>query len=527
MEEVKFMRKFNVTGLCIPEEDYMVDITGKINQIKKLIDSRSYFTINRARQYGKTTTLNELRKALIDEYIVVSLSFQGLGDECFSSSESFCRAFISRVVKSLNYRKKFTEYTEKWNDPNIVDFVLLSDHITRMCENEKVVLIIDEVDRTSNNRVFLHFIDMLRDKFLERRANMESTFHSVILAGVYDIKNIKLKMINEGMHTPSPSEGKIYNSPWNIAVNFTIDMFFSADEIATMISDYEKDHTIGIDINLIAEDIYKYTSGYPFLVSRICQCIDETLNKDWTTEGMQRAVRLILKENNTLFDDIIKNLENNKELSSLIYDLLVLREVKSFVIHDPVVGIGVMYGFLKDVDDKITIANKIFELLMINYYISKDLRGKRQISGVLQRDVVRDNKFDMELCLRKFAEHYAEIFSNSDEEFLERHGRLLFLSYLRPLINGQGFYHIESQLVDLRRMDIVVDFGHQQFIVELKVWDGKVKHEEAYLQLFGYLESKNANNGYLLTFDFRKAENKVSKAEWVDVGGKRIFDVVV
>jgi hypothetical protein len=27
------MRKFNVTGLCIPKEDYMVDISGKIEQI--------------------------------------------------------------------------------------------------------------------------------------------------------------------------------------------------------------------------------------------------------------------------------------------------------------------------------------------------------------------------------------------------------------------------------------------------------------------------------------------------------------
>ena len=129
--------------------------------------------------------------------------------------------------------------------------------------------------------------------------------------------------------------------------------------------------------------------------------------------------------------------------------------------------------------------------------------------------------------MRKFAEHYSEIFSNTDKEFLERHGRLLFLSYLKPLINGQGFYHIESQLIDLRRMDIVVDFGRQQFIIELKLWDGKSKHEDAYSQLYGYLESKHADEGYLLTFDFRKDTNKVLKAEWVDVNEKRIFDVVV
>jgi len=53
------MRKFNVTGLCTPDEDYMVDISGKIEQIKRLVDRRSYFVINRARQYGKTTTLKD------------------------------------------------------------------------------------------------------------------------------------------------------------------------------------------------------------------------------------------------------------------------------------------------------------------------------------------------------------------------------------------------------------------------------------------------------------------------------------
>jgi hypothetical protein len=132
----------------------------------------------------------------------------------------------------------------------------------------------------------------------------------------------------------------------------------------------------------------------------------------------------------------------------------------------------------------------------------------------------------MELCLRKFAEHYAEIYNERDEKFIEREGKLMFLSYLKPLINGQGFYHMESQLVDLRRMDIVVDFNRQQFIIELKVWGGQAKHAEAYKQLCGYLENKHNDTGYLLTFDFRKEGNK-SKTEWVAVDGKRIFDVIV
>jgi len=76
-------------------------------------------------------------------------------------------------------------------------------------------------------------------------------------------------------------------------------------------------------------------------------------------------------------------------------------------------------------------------------------------------------------------------------------------------------------------MDVVVDFGRQQFIIELKVWRGKQYQAEAYDQLCAYLESKRTDKGYLITFDFRKKANKARKAEWIEVNGKSIFDVMV
>ena len=41
------------------------------------------------------------------------------------------------------------------------------------------------------------------------------------------------------------------------------------------------------------------------------------------------------------------------------------------------------------------------------------------------------------------------------------------------------------------------------------------------------MDTKNAKQGYLLTFDFRKKRKGKIKAEWIEVDGKRIFDVVV
>lgn len=53
-------RTFNVTGSCDTQLHYMVDITDRLEKIKVLIDNGDYFTINRARQYGKTTTIRAL-----------------------------------------------------------------------------------------------------------------------------------------------------------------------------------------------------------------------------------------------------------------------------------------------------------------------------------------------------------------------------------------------------------------------------------------------------------------------------------
>jgi hypothetical protein len=166
---------------------------------------------------------------------------------------------------------------------------------------------------------------------------------------------------------------------------------------------------------------------------------------------------------------------------------------------------------------------------MVIYFVSKNGNSpnKKEVSGVLYYEVIKDGRFDMELALRRFAEHYGEMYAESDRPFYERHGRLLFISYLKPLLNGQGFYHIESQFTDLRRMDLVIDFALDQFIIELKLWRGEASHEEAYAQLADYLASKNTETGYLLTFDFRKQAHKQARAEWVDFAGKRIFDVVI
>lgn len=70
-------RYFNITGCCYPEEHYMVDLSSRLKEIKKMIDKGQYFCINKGRQYGKTTTIMALEKYIEKDYVVVSVDFQG------------------------------------------------------------------------------------------------------------------------------------------------------------------------------------------------------------------------------------------------------------------------------------------------------------------------------------------------------------------------------------------------------------------------------------------------------------------
>ena len=55
----------------------MVNMQDRLRDIETMVAAGEYFTINRARQYGKTTLLNLLEEKLAHEYTVLSISFEG------------------------------------------------------------------------------------------------------------------------------------------------------------------------------------------------------------------------------------------------------------------------------------------------------------------------------------------------------------------------------------------------------------------------------------------------------------------
>lgn len=493
----------------------------------ELVEDGEYFTINRPRQYGKTTTLFLLARRLkaSRDFISLKISFESLGTGRYKNPENFIEAFLLQLSRVFiqNDLKESNEILSRKKD--IKNFDLLNKLITELITpiNKKVVLMIDEVDKSSNNQLFLDFLGMLRDKYLTAAEDEDVTFHSVILAGVHDVKTLKLKL--------RPGEEEKYNSPWNIAINFDIDLSFSAPEIAGMLEDYSADKNIDMDIPVLSEHIYYYTSGYPFLVSKLCYLIDKQVMKDncWTPEDIQTGVKALLQDENTNFDSLIKNLENNRDLYALVEKIILEGVRVEYSTDNPVIKQGVTYGIFKK-EGGVKIHNRVYEQRIYNY-LTVNLHVKSLISTPIDSYNFTDNvlnpdgTLNFEKVLMKFQAFMKEQYSEKDIPFLEQKGRLIFLAFIKPIINGKGFDFKEVQVSEEKRLDIVVTYLNKKYIVELKIWRGQKQHEKGLLQLADYLDRQGCDEGYLVVYDFRG--KKSWKQEHVDTGTKKIFIIWV
>lgn len=279
---------------------------------------------------------------------------------------------------------------------------MLFKNLKRLCEysSRPLLLLIDEVDSASNYQVFLDFLAQLRTLYLER--NDEAAFQSVILAGVYDIKNLKQKIRRDDEHR--------YNSPWNIAADFNVNLSFSPSDIQGMLMDYEGDCHTGMDVGEVAGHIYDYTSGYPYLVSRICKLMDERKDllfpssnhlrtTNWSRAGVEAAVKALLMETNTLFDDMRKKIEDYPELRRMLYSMLFNGKQFPYNPDNFVIGVGVMFGFIKEQSGMTVVANRIFETRLYNLFLSEELMDSAIYQAALldKNQFVQNGRLNMEL----------------------------------------------------------------------------------------------------------------------------------
>ena len=147
-----------------------------------------------------------------------------------------------------------------------------------------------------------------------------------------------------------------------------------------MLREYEEDYHTGMDVAGMAALLHAYTSGYPFLVSRLCKLMDEKIagsgefpqkQAAWTKEGFLTAVRMLLTEENTLFESMDNKLIDYPDLKQMLKELLLQGKPIENIPGNQSMRMAVLFGFVTVQNGFLCVANRIFETRLYNGFLSK------------------------------------------------------------------------------------------------------------------------------------------------------------
>ena len=120
-------------------------------------------------------------------------------------------------------------------------------------------------------------------------------------------------------------------------------------------------------------------------------------------------MRLLLLDNNALFESLTSKLLDYPELEQILKGLLFSGKAISYTPTNQVINLALMFGFVKNEGGNVIPANRIFDTLLYNHFLSLDEMGKADIYKASLQDknqFIRDGRLDMRRILEKFVLHF-------------------------------------------------------------------------------------------------------------------------
>ena len=500
------MREFNTFGPVNPRDHYHVNRVAVKAAMRAMIAKGRYFTLNAARQTGKTTLFREVIAELEAEgtYFCILLDFELLSG--FTPERSY-----ERLGQTLN------QWRQTW--PAAPVPAPMRDHgdfadwlrATVRQLGRRGVLIIDEFDALPEELI-RPLLTQFRGMYLQRDDLNSGSLQSIILVGVRNI--------------PSLLSGT--QSPFNIADQFTVP-YFTPAEVAGLLQQHTAETDQVFTPQVIA-GVIRETEGQPFLVNRLGQLLTQEIVPDRarpiTTADLDHALALLLTENNTHFSSILSKAALHR---ASLWRLLFYDERRTDFL-DPVTQELIMYGILRVVEDEqrlryARLSNAIYRKMLLLRFAPPPGELPLNGNGALNR-YVRDGILDLGGLLDSFkafmAEHGVRLLrSEASGRPLEISGQYLLLSYLSAAMNSVGGHVTIESLTSAGELDILTFYRGQRFIVETTIWYGMAAYEQGQAQLAAYLTAAGLAKGYLVIFYEKLATNPLIGPQG------EIFEVVV
>jgi hypothetical protein len=515
------MKKFfNTTGPCFPERHYMVDPLERLKGIQVLIDQGQYFVIHAPRQTGKTTFGLALMDKLNAEghysMLVSSIQPAAQGRDPVQAMKiaAMCIAKDSRLylpevewAPAVESDKPFPEdglltYLQQWSLTN----------------PKSIVLLLDEVDALLDDN-FLAMLYQLRAGFTAR---VKGGFpHSIGLIGLRDVRDYKIRL---GPEAQSMGTG----SPFNVkAESFFMDRLSSA-EIADLLSQHTAATGQVFEPAAFAA-IEHLTQGQAWLVNAMAyhivqRILDNDYSKPITEELVWQAKEALILRRDTHLDSLLDKLKEPRVKQ--VVTAIINGSAPNFDEYNEAILYARNLGLIAPTPP-VRFANPIYQEI-IPRVLSFGFQESFPQDDVDPFWYIKDGKLDMDALLKAFQKFYRE---NSEAwlsryDFREVGRQLLLMAFLQRIVNGGGRITREMAIGN-GRADLVVDYGGQTFVLELKLKHTPADLDKGQHQLSRYLTRLNQPHGYLLLFELDASVGWDARIQWHDltVDGKAITQV--
>jgi hypothetical protein len=502
------MKKFfNTTGPCFPEWHYMVDPLKRLKGVEALIDQGQYFVIHAPRQSGKTTFGLALMDKLnaLGHYTVLISSIQPAAQ----GRDPVQAMRIAALCIDRDSRLYLPE--AEWAPAVQLDQPLPEDGLRgylqqwALANPKPIVLLLDEVDALQDDN-FLALLYQLRTGFTGR--NKGGFPHSVGLIGLRDVRDYKIRLRPDAQSLGT-------SSPFNIkAKSFFIDRL-DVEDIADLLQQHT-DATGQIFEPAAVAAIADLSKGQPWLVNALAnQIVSEILENDSTqpvTEALvwQAKEALILRRD-THLDSLADKLKEDR-VRSIVNAIIEGTELLDDRYNDAL-------SYCQDLGlvtrkAPIRFANPIYQEI-----IPRVMSYGWQLS--IPQDIadpfwyIKGTQLDMDALLQAFQKFYRRLSEAwlSKYDFREVGRQLLLMAFLQRIVNGGGRITREMAIGN-GRADLVVEFGGQTFVLELKLKYRSDSQAEGQEQLARYLSRLGQDHGYLLLFDTDPATPWEDRLQW-------------
>jgi hypothetical protein len=493
-------RFFNTTGLCKPEDHYMVNpFRDMYDDVERLIEAKQYFLVHAPRQTGKTTFLHSLAHRLNREgkYVATVCSLESAGYPSISvegANEVFIRSLYQLAELFLE---------ADCMPPNPYAYPpsaqLLKQYLTDWCRSvsKPVVLLLDEVDALYDD-VLISTLRQLRDGFQARPSGFPQ---SIALVGLRDIREYRLRA-----RADNPSIGA--GSPFNVKAESFFLPVFSLEEVRGLLQQHTDD-TGQVFPEEVIQKLYAYAGGQPWLTNALAnEIVAKMLKNDYsrpiTPDLVEEAKERLIAQRQTHLDSLADKLDDPR-VKSIVLNIINGGDIQ----FD---GADNNLRYCRDLGiitakSPVAFANPIYREI-----ITRIMNAGFQES--INQDIAQTSWYlrpDGSLDMDKLLDAFVMFYRRHSESWLERFQykeaghQLLLMAFLQRIINGGG--RIEREMaIGNGRTDLAVFWKDQVIPIELKMNHDKWSQPEGIEQLGRYMDKLGQKSGYLIIFEKKSSE---------------------